>query len=201
MAVMALLQMEPVEWNTGPQPQVEGPGLGMALGMLALAAAAAVLFGFWGKTKAEAKGMNPWVGFCIGFFTGYIGIRLMDLAKLKSSDIFVKKERLHLIAAKYDRQPYPSPQPPPPYPAPPPGQPSYAPAPGQPPLPPQPQVYPQQAQAYPQQAQAYPPPQQPYPHPQPQPSPDKDGFMQCRACGTRVKAERRHCMQCGAALG
>lgn len=155
-----------------------------------------VLFGLWGKSRAEEFGVNPWVGFAAGFFLAYIGVRIVPL--LRSDRLMNQPARRALGPPQATNPMY---------------------RPTGPPLADVPVHY-NNAPPYPQPGPQYPPPgavlydaSQPvapmYPHaqpvaPAPMPAPqiavDADGYFACPGCGQRVKAGRRNCMSCGVAL-
>lgn len=162
-----------------------------------LGAAINVLFGFWGKSRAEEFGVNPWIGFAAGFFFAYIGVRLVPLLR---SDRIANAPARRAIGPPQGTNPVYQP------PVPPIGDvPVHYPA----------STYPPAVQAYPQQpppgavlydashshpqAQYAPPPAQ-YVPPMPQIVVGADGYFACPGCGQRVKAGRRNCMSCGVAL-
>lgn len=155
----------------------EFEGLSFLETLALLAFAFQVLCGFWGRSRAVEVGLNPWLGFAIGLFLGVVGVTLMNLFKVRAGDVAIEQERRTMGPIDQHQAYAPHPFPP-------------QPQPFQPPLH-------TQAQAFPQ------PPPQAAPNPAPAAAqiPDAHGFIQCRACGTRVRAERRQCMQCGAQLG
>ena len=188
---------EPIEWGADdpyfmePEPD-PALGLGTLVMMMVIGLGLSCLLGWWGKSRAEDVGINPWVGFAAGFFMGFIGVALVPL--FRTDRVFVT------------RQPKPLQQPMQ-------QNPMYAPG-----VAPQQQGYPQQ-QAHPQQPQ---PPQQgyapspgPQPHahsmqpgyaPPPPPQPaepaqmlvaDEYGYVECPHCQSRTKAGRKSCMNCG----
>lgn len=150
-----------------------------------------VLFGFWGKSRAEEFGVNPWIGFAAGFFFAYIGVRLVPLLR---SDRIANAPARRAVGPPQGTNPMYQPQ---------------APPLGDVPVhyntAPYPQSYPQ---SYPQQ----PPPgavlydasqhqaQPQYTPPVPQIVVGADGYFACPGCGQRVKAGRRNCMSCGVSL-
>lgn len=162
-----------------------------------LGLAAQVLFGFWGKSKAEENGVNPWVGFAAGFFFAYLGVRLIPILKPSWWQPVQGPRRrvgppanaplMHPQAAYPPQAPYPQQAP---YPVP--QQPGFAPV-------AQPQPYPPaQAPMAPAPA-AYPPMAQP-PVQAHTVRLDAEGYFPCPACGAKAKAGRKTCMACGAQL-
>jgi hypothetical protein len=163
----------------GPDPQPASLPIGAFVIAALLGLGLQVLFGLWGKSRAEDHGVLPLYGFLAGFFLGWIGVAIVPI--LKTNRVVNTRQPL----------PYPPPHYPPP-------QTPYPQASAQPlgawQPPPAPDAMPHHFEN-PQQ----PPPQQVTPQ-QPVLTPDKDGYAQCPACGARVKVGRRSCMSCGAAL-
>ena len=181
-----------------PEPEVS---VGMIVMGMVIGLGINVLFGLWGKSRAEDHNVNPWIGFALGFCLSWIGVALVPVFKTHR----VINQR---TAPQYQPQ-YSAPNPM--YTAgaawqPPPGPPQpYPPQQAHPqpqPFPPQ-QAYPQ-PQPYPQQAYPAPyPPQGKAPPPPPQPqmlTADAQGYVHCPACGARTKAGRKTCMSCGSQL-
>lgn len=171
-----------------PEPEMS---VGMIVMGLVIGLGINVLFGLWGKSRAEDHNVNPWIGFALGFCLSWIGVALVPVFKTHR----VINQR---TAPQYQPQ-FSAPNP------------MYtAGAAWQPPPGPPQQAYPQPQQAYPQ-AQPY--PQQAYPAPYPPqgvapPPPaqpqmltaDAQGYVHCPACGARTKAGRKTCMSCGSQL-
>jgi len=143
-----------------------------------------VLFGLWGKSRAEDHNVHPLTGFMMGFFFLWLGVALVPVFR---KDRVVNTSNRPQFAPPQQSSPNPiytagtamsrhAPQ-------------------GHPPAPPQ--------QGYPQQ----PMPQQPIPQqavPQ-QRGPDmlvadEQGYVECPFCGARSKAGRKACMSCGNTL-
>jgi hypothetical protein len=161
----------------GPEPQAAPLPIGALVIAALLWLGLQVLFGLWGKSRAEDHGVMPLYGFLAGFFLGWIGVAIVPI--LKTNRVVNTRQ-----SAPYSPQPYPPPQMPYPH------QPAQPVGAWQPP--PAPDAMPHHFED----------PQQPQPVAPQRPvlTPDKDGYAQCLACGARVKVGRRSCMNCGAAL-
>lgn len=163
-----------------PEPE-PAFGIGTLLGMMLLGLAFNCLLGWWGKSRAEDHGVNPWVGFMLGFFLGFIGVAIVPVFR---TDRIINTRNPRPIVN--------------------PGQPNpmYAPP---------PQAYgPPQGYGPPPQGYGAPPGPQPhvmqpgYAPPPPLPAPsvemlvaDEFGYVECPACGARTKSGRKSCMTCG----
>lgn len=166
-----------------PEPEIS---IGMIVMGMLIGLGINVLFGFWGKSRAEDHNVHPLVGFALGFCFSWIGVALVP--------VFKTHRIINQRTAPPIQQPYSAPnpmytagtawQPPPDPPQPYPPQQAY----------PQPQPYPQQAHPAPY------PPQGMTPPPPPQPQmlvADAQGYASCPSCGARTKAGRKTCMSCG----
>lgn len=169
-------------------------GFGTIIGIVFLGVALNCLFGWWGKSRAEDTGVNPWIGFAMGFCFGFLGVMLVPVF------------RVDRVMVTHNAPPPMPPSAP---------NPMYSGG---------TQAYPQQGYAPPQQQghgqpplvqqQYAPPPPQPPPHahsmqPEFQPAPqqptepaemlvaDEYGYVECPHCGTRTKSGRKSCMSCG----
>lgn len=188
----------PYDYGHSPHPEPETSPL-QALSFLGLVMVFAIgiflAMGWWGKSKAELHGVNPWIGFCLGAFGGLIGIFIIPHLGSSRSNIMPPRIPDRYMNAQ---QPYGNPPPPQQYaqanqfPQPPnagPPQQYAPPPPNHPPMPgPQPPMG---------QAQHHAPPQPPVPQRPMTVKKDAAGFVQCPACGGRSKAGRRACMHCG----
>ncbi|MCZ7604960.1 MAG: hypothetical protein M5U25_02590 [Planctomycetota bacterium] len=175
-----------------PEPEIS---VGMIVMGMVIGLGINVLFGFWGKSRAEDHNVNPWIGFALGFCLSWIGVALVPVFKThrvinqrtapQYQPQFSAPNPMYTAGAAWQ----PPPGPPQPYPP----QQAY----------PQPQPHPQQ-QPYPPQAYPAPyPPQGVAPPPPPQPqmlTADAQGYVHCPACGARTKAGRKTCMSCGSQL-
>lgn len=151
-----------------------------------------VLFGFWGKSRAEQHNVHPAIGFFMGFMFAWIGVALVPV---------FKRDRVFNPAGRMP-MPHQAPHAPNPMYA----NPGQYQQPGGPPpgYPPPPQAYPQPPQ-YPTHGPmmagqgAAPPP--PPPPPQQQVlTADAQGYVACPSCGARTKGGRKTCMSCGSFL-
>lgn len=52
-------------------------------GLMLLGIAVPVLFGFWGKSRAEDHDVSPWLGFAVGFMLGWIGLLIIPALRTK----------------------------------------------------------------------------------------------------------------------
>lgn len=156
---------------TAPPPSVELPIGAIIVGFL-VSIGIQVMFGLWGKSKAEDHNVNPLTGFMLGFFFAWIGVMLVP--------VFRKDRIINTTARPRYQQPIQSaPNPiytagtamsqnaPPPH--------------AGPPQPMPPQMAPQQM-----------PPQAPDVL-----VADESGYVVCPYCGSRAKAGRKACMSCG----
>ena len=166
------------------QQQHETPVGAIIVGFL-IGIGISVLFGFWGKSRAEQHNVHPAIGFALGFVLGWIGVALVPV---------FKKDRVFnsTTTPRYQQQTQSMPNPmysASAYQPPPAGPQQYQPQPQYPPQnPPQPQ-YPM------------PPAQGMAPPPQPQMlQADAQGYVGCPGCGARTKAGRKTCMSCGGAM-
>ncbi len=64
-----------------PMDDTFGFSLGAMAFLLFAGLAVSVLFGFWGKSRAEEHSVHPWVGFAAGFFMGWIGVMIVPLLR------------------------------------------------------------------------------------------------------------------------
>lgn len=65
----------------GPVVQEPSFSFGQIILFLLIGVAFQVLFGFWGRSKAEDHNVHPMIGFAAGFMLGYLGVRLVPLFK------------------------------------------------------------------------------------------------------------------------
>lgn len=189
----------------GPAPASPTIGLGSIIGIMLLAIAFNCLMGWWGKSRAEDFGVNPWVGFALGFFMGFIGVALVPV--FRTDRVFVTRKPPPMPqqpmqtnpmyspgTQAYPQQGYAPPQQG--YDQPPQGY-------GQPPqqqgfAPPMQQQYapPPQPHAHSMQPGFEPPPQQPV-EPAEMLVADEHGYVECPYCQSRTKSGRKACMNCG----
>ncbi|MEZ5992537.1 MAG: hypothetical protein R3E76_09300 [Planctomycetota bacterium] len=191
----------PPEWDDFEdpyynEPEPEFPFGALIIGFL-VSIGIQVLFGLWGKSRAEDHNVHPLAGFLAGFFLGWIGVLLVPVFK---TDRIVNKPARTQFYPQMQSAPNPvytagtpmSQQ------APPPGYP-------QPPMAPPPQgAYPMAPQQHP---HMQPPPMAPQMQqpmaPPPQPAmpdmlvADDSGYVVCPSCQSRTKAGRKACMSCG----
>ncbi len=182
--LMSTLLGQASPWEASPygtEPQPASLPIGAFVIAALLGLGLQVLFGLWGKSRAEDHGVVPLYGFLAGFFLGWIGVAIVPI--LKTNRVVNTRQMPGYPPQHYPPPPVPYPQAPyPQAPAQPLG--AWRPPPG--------------ADAMPHHFEA--PQQQPVAPQQPALKPDKDGYAQCPACGARVKVGRRSCMSCGAAL-
>ncbi|MBZ0135780.1 MAG: hypothetical protein K8I27_05365 [Planctomycetes bacterium] len=174
--LIPLLQQQPDWVDSDPFMEVHEPapiGIGTVVAMMFFGLALSCLFGWWGKSRAEDAGVNPWIGFAAGFFFGFIGVAMVPV--FRTDRVLVT------------RNPHPVQMP---------GQPNpmYAP-------PPQAHGQPNPMYAPPPQTHGQ-PMQQGYAPPPPPPEQqmlvaDEYGYVECPHCATRTKAGRKSCMSCG----
>ncbi|MCC6572666.1 MAG: hypothetical protein IT462_02645 [Planctomycetes bacterium] len=186
--------------------------VGMIVFWVVLGVAQSVLFGLWGRAKAEEFDVNPWVGFAAGFFFSYIGVRVVRY--LRSDRLFYTPRPATPHQWRQPVRPVNAPV----------GQASSLPVAAEggdyQPIPQYPQPGQQivgQAFSLPGGPEAHPtqlPPSEPQvadssrfesvestPHTAPaRPQVDAYGFIICPGCGGRIKQGRRRCGACGANL-
>ena len=198
--LFAHVQADP--WGDGPYPYGPsqgnpGLGIGTIVGLMVLALAFNCLMGWWGKSRAEDFGVNPWVGFAMGFFMGFIGVALVPV--FRTDRIVVTRSPRPLPDQPMPTNPMYAPgtqaYPQQGYASPPQGY-------GQPPqqgfAPPVQQQYapPPQSPAHSMQPGHEPPPQQPS-EPAEMLVADEYGYIECPYCQSRTKSGRKACMTCG----
>ena len=77
-SALPLLQLA----NLGQRPEFEpNTSTGVVVFGILISIVFSVLFGLWGKAKAEESGVKPWIGFLMGFFLIYIGVRLVPIMR------------------------------------------------------------------------------------------------------------------------
>lgn len=146
-----------------------------------------VMFGFWGKSRAEKHNVDPWIGFTLGFVLQFIGVAMVPV---------FRRDRI------LNRQPQPlSPQQ---MNAP---NPMYAPAGGyalpshaMPPVNAANPVYAPAVHSFnpvPGYGVPHPPPRAPLPSPPQMLVADATGYVVCPGCAARTKTGRKTCMSCG----
>ncbi|MCA8915834.1 MAG: hypothetical protein KDB90_10525 [Planctomycetes bacterium] len=170
-------------YDTGPKPLPVGA---LVVGFL-IGIGINVLFGFWGKSRAEQHNVHPGIGFALGFFLSWIGVAMVPV---------FKKDRVFNPGGGVRYQAPPPNAPNPMY-----GTPQQYPPQGYAPGPPQQYPAPQYPTQGPMMAgQGIAPPPPPPPQ-QPQVlTADAQGYVACPGCGARTKAGRKTCMSCGGAM-
>lgn len=105
-----LIQAQPWPEEFPPLEETE-PSLdfGVFAFYLFISAGISLLFGLWGKQKAEEHGVNPWVGFAAGWFLLYIGVRIIPI--LRRDRIFTEPAPLRPLPGRPRHVPHPPPLP------------------------------------------------------------------------------------------
>lgn len=182
-----------------PQPVAPTFSAGSLIAMTIGLLLSQVLFGFWGKSKADDHNVHPLIGFALGFTLGWVGVAIVPL--FKSNNWFVKKNNPAFSGPPTGTNPI--------Y-----GhgtafQPPSAPLEQEPmqaqefvPVQQQPQVPPPPTPLSPQPFPQVPVPGQSAPIP-PSNAPtilvaDEQGYVECPACQAKSKSNRSSCMSCGA---
>jgi len=83
MMVALTAQLEPTPWEFEPGMATASYGLSNAqiLFIILAGIGVAVLFGLWGRSKAENHDVDPWLGFLAGFFLACLGVRIVPLLR------------------------------------------------------------------------------------------------------------------------